>query len=248
MEPDAVPMIPGKNKWLGTAEGCAGNASNMWIKLCGNTSLEDARLCALAGATALGFIFAEHSTRYISPHQAESICHALAEEFPLVERVGVFTHGDPAGIAHIAEECALTALQLQSHETQKDAIALHTLAPQSKLIAAFPWAGGDDFSRRLAENTHTRVFDAFLVDSSAAQDRGGTGIPFHWEHATGCFADAAKQRLPAIAAGGLNAQNVTAAITVLRPWGVDAVSSVEAAPGVKDPTQVRAFVAAARAA
>jgi phosphoribosylanthranilate isomerase len=49
-----------------------------------------------------------------------------------------------------------------------------------------------------------------------------------------------------VLAGGLRAENVRAAIAAARPWAVDASSSLEASPGVKDPDEVRAFVAAAR--
>jgi phosphoribosylanthranilate isomerase len=166
----------------------------------------------------------------------------------MVERVGVFTHHDASAIAAVVEHCGLTAVQLQSRHTQNQGRALHVLAPNAKVIAAFPWAGPEDFSQRLAANARQHVFDALLVDSPTAHDRGGTGQMFAWEEAAGCFADASKLRLPAIAAGGMNAHNVTAAITVLHPWGVDAVSSVEAVPGVKDPVLVHAFMNAVHAA
>jgi indole-3-glycerol phosphate synthase / phosphoribosylanthranilate isomerase len=47
-------------------------------------------------------------------------------------------------------------------------------------------------------------------------------------------------------AGGLSADNVGAAIEAVRPWAVDASSSLESAPGIKDHEKVRAYVEAAR--
>jgi phosphoribosylanthranilate isomerase len=49
-----------------------------------------------------------------------------------------------------------------------------------------------------------------------------------------------------VLAGGLGPENVRAAIEAVRPWTVDASSSLESAPGIKDHDRVRAFVEAAR--
>jgi len=67
----------------------------------------------------------------------------------------------------------------------------------------------------------------------------GADDPAHWERAA-----AAEGRI--VLAGRLGPDNVRAAIERVRPWGVDASSSLEAAPGVKDHAKVRAYVEAAR--
>ena len=88
--------------------------------------------------------------------------------------------------------------------------------------------------------------DGILVDSRSATAVGGTGVAFDWDAARkGIFAGGSKLRL--IAAGGLAPHNVAEAIHKLRPWGVDVVSGVEMAPGRKDPSKLRAFIANARA-
>jgi indole-3-glycerol phosphate synthase / phosphoribosylanthranilate isomerase len=63
--------------------------------------------------------------------------------------------------------------------------------------------------------------------------------PEHWRNAA-----EADGRI--VLAGGLGPQNVRAAIDAVGPWAVDASSSLEVEPGVKDHAKVRAFVTAAR--
>jgi phosphoribosylanthranilate isomerase len=91
--------------------------------------------------------------------------------------------------------------------------------------------------------------DAVLVDSRTASAVGGTGVTFDWAAArTTLFQNAEAQEVKTrlIAAGGLNPDNVAEAIAALSPWGVDAASGVEAAPGRKDPAKVREFISRAR--
>jgi indole-3-glycerol phosphate synthase/phosphoribosylanthranilate isomerase len=64
--------------------------------------------------------------------------------------------------------------------------------------------------------------------------------PVHWS-----VAAATEGRV--MLAGGLGPENVRDAIDAVRPWAVDASSSLEAEPGIKDPARVRAYVEAARA-
>ena len=98
---------------------------------------------------------------------------------------------------------------------------------------------------QIAEYDQDPHVDAVLVDSRTATAIGGTGVAFAWEVArTTIFQDANERRR--IAAGGLTPANVAEAIAALRPWGVDAVSGVEAKPGRKDPVKVREFLRRAR--
>ena len=77
--------------------------------------------------------------------------------------------------------------------------------------------------------------EAVLLDGPA------NGITFDWKQARGL-----SKKI--IVAGGLDASNVAEAIRIAQPWGVDASSRLESAPGIKDPEKVRQFVKAALAA
>jgi len=90
------------------------------------------------------------------------------------------------------------------------------------------------------------VISGILLDSSTAQQRGGTGRTFDWERVQP-WAGVINSISKLIIAGGLRPSNVQEAIHILHPWGVDVSSGVEYEPGKKDPRKVRAFIQAVRA-
>ncbi len=214
----------------------------MWVKICGNTRLDDARLAASLGADAIGFIFAPGSKRLVTSQQVRKMNDALAEEFPHVERVGVFTQPDAREIEGIARSANLNALQLHGDSAQACAPVLRDAFPGLKIYAALAWAGEDALLSRGA----AFPFDALFVDSPSARHLGGTGQSFDWHQAAPTFARAAQQGIRVVAAGGLAPGNVAEVITVLAPFGVDVASGTESSPGVKDHAKLRAFLAAAR--
>ena len=75
--------------------------------------------------------------------------------------------------------------------------------------------------------------------------RAATGKTFDWR-AAAAGVEAIKANSNLVVAGGLNSSNVTEAIRILKPWGVDVASGVEARPGKKDPEKIRAFIEAVR--
>jgi len=88
-------------------------------------------------------------------------------------------------------------------------------------------------------------FRTIFLDSGTPQQPGGTGRVFDWQRAAGTI-KFLQQTVRVVVAGGLTPENVGEAIEILRPWGVDVASGVEASPGKKDPEKVRAFVRAVR--
>ena len=85
-----------------------------------------------------------------------------------------------------------------------------------------------------------------MLDSGDLRLPGGTGKSFDWEKAVPIAEGMLQGGVKLVVAGGLTPENVGEAMAILKPWGVDVVSGVEARPGKKDPEKVRAFVRAVR--
>ena len=216
-------------------------ASPIWIKICGNTSLQDARLAAEAGANAAGFVFAS-SPRRVTTAQVAAITPHLPVD---LEKIGVFVGSTFEEIASTVRACGLTGVQIHSDGGPDLPARLRTEFGSALRILRVVHFGSEAAEQTRIVASHPDI-DAILVDSRTATAVGGTGIAFDWAEARATIfgnVDGVKF----VAAGGLAPENVAEAIATLRPWGVDVVSGVEASPGRKDPAKVRDFVAKARA-
>jgi phosphoribosylanthranilate isomerase len=223
--------------------------NSLWIKICGNTSLEDAQLAVEAGADAVGFVFAP-SARQVSASKVAAIVEHLPSE---VEKIGVFVGADVEGIEAAVREAGLTGVQLHFAADPELPEELHRRLGRALRILRVLHFDAENLAgiaTQLADYTHDPHVDVVLIDSRTAAAVGGTGVAFDWAAARLTLFDGShtgsQNRL--VAAGGLTPENVAEAIGLLRPWGVDVVSGVEAAPGRKDRRKVADFVALARAA
>jgi len=215
---------------------------NLWVKICGNTSLEDARLAVEAGADAVGFVFAASPRRVTVDQAAQIVPHLPAK----VEKIGVLVDAGFEDVEAAVEACGLTGVQLHSEGAADVPAKLRArFGHELRILRVVHFgAAAEEQMRRAVADGH---LDGILVDSRTATAMGGTGIAFDWEKARATIFNG-KSSIKMVAAGGLNPENVAQAIATLRPWGVDVVSGVEATPGRKDPAKVREFVARARAA
>lgn len=219
----------------------------MWVKICGNTNLEDAARAAELGADAVGFIFAA-SKRQVTAAQVAAITAQLRAD---LERVGVFDSHSADEIAGVAQEAGLTAVQLHDGLDEGLIAALaEKFAGQVRIIQTLHWVVGDTGSaerlsseiERVGELAKRGLVDRVLIDSRVGTAGGGTGVAFDWANARAALATISS-RVSLIVAGGLRPGNVAEAIAQLNPWGVDVCSGVEAAPGRKDPVLLAAFLA-----
>jgi phosphoribosylanthranilate isomerase len=222
----------------------------MWVKICGNTNLQDAQLAADLGADAVGFIFAA-SKRQVSAEQVARITSAL--EMP-VERVGVFDSHDASEIVSTALTAGLSAVQLHGGFNE-GLLARVSEGARGRLsiIQTLHWTVGqtaedtlEQLQIQLAAIASLGVTDRVLIDSKLNGFGGGTGVAFDWLRARELFAAQRDRGVRLVLAGGLKPENVTGAIQELEPWGVDVSSGVEFGPGKKNPERVLQFIRNAR--
>jgi phosphoribosylanthranilate isomerase len=227
-----------------------------WVKICGTTSFEDASCAMGAGADALGFIFYPGSARYIEPQAARLIVARLPEK---IEKIGVFVDQPSETILSIAAKVGLTAVQLLAND---DPFLAEQLAgghhphfkqlwpkerPPVKILVAVSMRADPLAGVAKAKEWKAELVHAFLLDSGSLTQHGGTGVTFDWK-ASSDAADVIRTLGKIVVAGGLNPSNVGDAMRILKPWGVDVVSGVEAQPGKKNAGKVQAFVTAVRQA
>ncbi len=210
-----------------------------WVKICGIRRPADLVVAAEEGADAVGLVFDKSSPRVITVSDARLLVSIAGSD---VLCVGVFRGVGASSVAAVVDEVGLDAIQY--YGDSDEFAAVRKALPHLRLaIYAVPAGGGS--ASRAAEKLLS-VFDspeirpdAFLFDSS----KPGSGKTWEWSSLAEYFGP-----LPFVLAGGLDEQNVGAAIAAVRPWGVDVSSSVESRPGIKDPDRIRKFISAVRRA
>ncbi len=200
------------------------------IKICGITTLDDARCAVAAGADALGFVFYPKSPRYITAAAAGKIVAALP---PFVATVGLFVNMADSKIQQTMETARLNVVQLHGDELPEDC-----LIPGYPVVKAVRVKSTDSLN-----GIDRYQVSALLLDAWNDENYGGTGEKFDWQLAKTFTADC-----PVILAGGLNPDNVAAAIGTVHPYAVDVSSGVEASPGKKDHDKIYQFIQQVRQA
>jgi phosphoribosylanthranilate isomerase len=202
------------------------------VKICGITNLHDAELAVELGAWALGMIFFQDSPRRCAPAEAERIVATLRRK---VELCGVFVNAPLEQVVAFTEDLGLTMLQF-SGEEGPSFCAEATRRNGARVIKAAQVAGPGDVRDLERFHVDFHLLDARAKDPSKRDLRGGTGETFDWS-----LVRARRSKVPLILSGGLNAENVVAAVEATHPFAVDTASGTEATPGHKDPQRLRAF-------
>lgn len=193
------------------------------LKVCGVTSLEDARVAIDCGAEYLGFNFYPKSPRYIPPRFARAIIEQAPSE---VISVGVFVNeARPEDVIEILQASGARMAQLHGDESPDYCARIGA----DRVIKALRIDGGFD-ARRVLDYPAS----AILLDAYDAKLYGGTGKTVNWD-----VAREAAKLTRIFLAGGLSPANIVEAIRAVEPFAVDVNSGVESAPGRKDADKLR---------
>ncbi len=193
------------------------------VKICGITSVKDAMYACDAGVDAIGLVFYPKSPRNVNIDQATEICNALP---PFVSAVGLFLDASLDFVHSVLASAPLDLLQFHGSETPDYCSAFQR--PYIKAVGMKEIQGDDSLTKFANYANQFTDSKGFLVDSHGTGKAGGTGKTFDWGHTP---LDYDK---PIILAGGLNPENIAAAIEQAPVYGVDLSSGVEKEPGIKD--------------
>jgi len=199
---------------------------NLFVKICGITSQEDAELAIESGANALGFIFHPDSPRYVEPHEIKKWIGTLPKS---IRKVGVFVDHSFKQIDTIMEETQLDWIQYHCPITEQ--------LPESYAGRYIHVRSIKNEEKMLQLNLKTKPV-ALLLDTQKGTQYGGTGESFNWQ-----LIDTIQTQvdIPIWIAGGLSIANIPTLLTQYRIDGIDLSSSLEKKPGKKDPQKCKRF-------
>jgi phosphoribosylanthranilate isomerase len=212
----------------------------MDIKICGLKTEEALAAATSGGASHAGFIFFADSPRYVPPVRAGQL--ALRARAHGLKTVAVTVDADDRLLSKIVEGVQPDILQLHGKETP-ERVAEIKARFGLPVMKALPIRDKGDLKRIAA---YRGVADRLLFDAKPAEGAllpGGNGVPFDWRLIDGIDPD-----VDYMLSGGLNAENIAAALKLLHPRGIDVSSGVESAPGVKEPALIERFFQSVREA
>lgn len=195
------------------------------VKICGITRLEDALDAVAQGADAIGLVFYQGSPRNVTINQAAEIVNQIPA---FVTTVGLFVNAESSFIREVISKVKLDLLQFHGDETAKECEAFSH--PFIKAIRV----KSDTNLVQYAEDFSAAK--ALLLDTYTEGVAGGTGQVFDWNLIPKELAK------PVILAGGLTADNVARAISLVKPYAVDVSGGVEVSKGIKDVAKIAAFM------
>jgi phosphoribosylanthranilate isomerase len=209
------------------------------IKICGLSTDAALNAALSGGASHVGFIFFEKSPRYVEPPEAGRLRQAATGK-----AIAVAVTVDAGDEALDAIVAAMRPDMLQLHGSERPERVAELKARYGlPVMKAFSLRTASDLD---AIRPYRGVADRFLFDAkppAGSELPGGNGLPFDWTILAGL-----ESGIDYMLSGGLNAANISEALTLAHPPGIDISSGIESAPGVKEPALIEAFFRAVKAA
>ena len=198
------------------------------IKICGLTRESDVIAAAELGAAAIGLVFHPASARAVDVERAAPLLRVLPA---FVSSVGLFVDAPSEYVRSVLAQLPLSMLQFHGDESPEYCRSF--ARPYLKAVPMGAGASVLDYQQRYADAA------GLLLDSHGGGKSGGSGQAFDWTR----IPSPDQRRVALILAGGLNPENVAAAVQNVRPYAVDVSSGVESAKGIKDPQRMARFIA-----
>lgn len=203
----------------------------MKIKLCGFKDQQSILAAVACRVDFIGFVFCDKSPRYVTAQEAEKISKVIPNN---IAKVAVFSNNDLLVIKEVYQHLKPDYFQFHGNETPGFLKKIREIFPRVKIIKAFKIAGRQDLKQiRNFENDA----DLFLLDSKTVQG-GGSGQSFDWKILIGFRA-----RRPWFLSGGLNIENVAAAIKMTGAQMIDVSSGIEKVRGEKSVELIQQLIA-----
>jgi len=209
------------------------------VKICGLSTAPTLDAALDAGAEMVGFVFFSKSPRHIDWATARALGRQARGRATIV---ALSVDADDDTLKRIVDALSPDLMQLHGSETPTRVKRIGELCARPTMKAIGVATHGD----LAAAQAYEGVADHLLIDAKPPKGAvlpGGNGRPFDWS-----LTREFRPSVPWLLSGGLDPDTIEAAIALSQARGVDVSSGVESAPGVKEPTRIRAFVAAARRA
>ncbi|PIU13391.1 MAG: N-(5'-phosphoribosyl)anthranilate isomerase [Hadesarchaea archaeon CG08_land_8_20_14_0_20_51_8] len=210
------------------------------VKICGFTRADDVKAASDLGVDMVGVIVIPHSSRGLTLEQAQDVLKAGKN----ADKVAVIMPDNPAEASAVARMLNPDYLQIHSKFSAAQLTEIKKLSGKKIIgVVAIPQKILDrkEILDRAIEVS--KAVDYILLDTKGSSG-GGTGLTHDWGLSREIRDVVGK---PVFLAGGLNPNNVKAAIEMVQPYGVDVATGVESALGKKDPKLMHVFIEAAKA-
>ena len=207
-----------------------------YVKICGVKDIKIARHAINCGASFLGFVFFENSSRNISISKCAEILDEISGKVNTVAVTVNPTHSD----LKTYSKMKFTHLQLHGNESLNEVRKINE-TQKLRIIKSFSISAESDLD---IIKEYCPYIDLILLDSEQKKDMpGGTGQTFDWKiirnfHPNKSF----------FLSGGLNTNNISEALNLKKTEYFDVSSGVENSEGIKDEKLISEFISKANGA